>query len=275
MAGRGRARGQAGIWPDGQAARGSRPLQWPQDIAGFLRSAADHSKRWVLSDLAAGRLLPWLPIAFGTGIVLYFTAGREPVLWAPLALTLALVAAAFLLRRRSMAFPVALAVTAMAAGFATATLKSALVAHPILRHSAWNVSIAGFVHVREERERSDRIVVRVHKIEGGRLNDAPDRVRVSVRKGTAPPVGSYVELKARLNTPLAPLRPGGYDFARDLYFQGIGAVGFVLGSIKIADPPNPPSLRLRYLATIARCVMRSTRASAPSCRVTRAQSPRH
>src|SRR5687768_1357869 len=54
-------------------------------------------------------------------------------------------------------------------------------------------------------------------------------------KGTAPPVGSYVELKARLNTPLAPLRPGGYDFARDLYFQGIGAVGFVLGSIKIAD----------------------------------------
>ena len=57
-----------------------------------------------------------MPIAFGTGIVLYFTAGREPVLWAPLALTLVLVTAGFLLRRRSVAFPVALAMTALSDG---------------------------------------------------------------------------------------------------------------------------------------------------------------
>jgi hypothetical protein len=42
-------------------------------------------------------------------------------------------------------------------------------------------------------------------------------VRVSVRKGTAPAVGSFVEFKARLSPPLEPLRPGGYDFARDMY----------------------------------------------------------
>jgi competence protein ComEC len=201
-------------------------------------------------ELNPGRLLPWLPIAFGTGVVLYFTAGREPILWAPLALTLALVTAAFVLRRRFLAFPVALAMAAVAGGFAAATFKSVLIAHPILRHSAWNVSITGFVQVREERERSDRVVVRVHKIEGGRLNEAPNRVRVSVRKGTAPPVGAYVEFKARLNTPLAPLRPGGYDFARDLYFQGIGAVGFVLGSIKTTEPPQSSGLWLRYLTAM-------------------------
>ena len=44
-------------------------------------------------------------------------------------------------------------------------------------------------------------------------------MRVSVRKGTAPPVGAFVTFRARLTPPLAPLRPGGYDFARDLYFQ--------------------------------------------------------
>ena len=75
-------------------------------------------------------------------------------------------------------------------------------------------------------------------------------MRVSVRKGTAPPVGSFVELKARLNPPLAPLRPGGYDFARDLYFQGIGATGFALGTIKLAEAPEPPILRLRYAAFV-------------------------
>jgi competence protein ComEC len=243
------ARGRVGIWPVGQA-HGRPVLQWPRELVQFLRALADNIKRWSLSDVSPGRLLPWLPICFGTGIVLYFTAGREPVVGAPLALTLAFIAAAFLLRRRSLAFPVALAMAAMAAGLATATLKSMVIAHPILRHSAWNVSIRGFVQVREERERSDRIVVRVQKIEGGRLNEAPDKVRLSVRKGTAPPVGTFVELKARLNTPLAPLRPGGYDFARDLYFQGIGAVGFALGNIKTVDPPNSPGLWLRYLSAM-------------------------
>src|SRR5262245_26134840 len=52
-----------------------------------------------------------------------------------------------------------------------------------------------------------------------RLGEHLERVRVSVRKGTAPAVGSFVELKARLSPPLEPLRPGGYDFARDMYFQ--------------------------------------------------------
>ena len=75
-----------------------------------------------------------------------------------------------------------------------------------------------------------------------------DRVRLSVKKGTAPDVGSFVELKARLQPPLAPMRPGSYDFARDMYFQGIGASGFAMGSIKIVDPPVSGGVALRYAA---------------------------
>ncbi len=55
-------------------------------------------------------------------------------------------------------------------------------------------------------------MIRVHQIEGRRLAESPGRVRLSVRKGTAPTVGQFVELKARLNPPLAPLKPGSYDF---------------------------------------------------------------
>ena len=74
-----------------------------------------------------------------------------------------------------------------------------------------------------------------------------ERARLSVRKGTAPAVGSFVELKARLQPPLAPLRPGRYDFGRDMFFQGIGASGFVTGAIKTVEPP---------LAAVWRCVTR-------------------
>ena len=69
-----------------------------------------------------------------------------------------------------------------------------------------------------------------------------------MRKGTAPEVGSFVELKARLQPPLAPLRPGSYDFSRDLYFQGIGASGFAMGAIKTVEPPVSGGLALRYAA---------------------------
>jgi len=71
-----------------------------------------------------------------------------------------------------------------------------------------------------------------------------ERVRLSVKKGTAPDVGSFVELKARLQPPLAPLRPGSYDFSRDLYFQGIDASGLVMGAIKTVEPPVSGGLAL-------------------------------
>jgi competence protein ComEC len=184
--------------------------------------------------------MPWLPVAFGIGVVIYFAAAREPVWWAAVILALGCIAFTFLLRARPIAFPILLALTAMAAGFATATLKTVIIAHPVLHHIASNVEIAGFVEAREERERSDRIVVRALKVEGGRLDEVPERVRLSVRRGSAPPVGSYIALKARLSPPLAPLRPGGYDFARDMFFQRIGASDYVLGAIKILEPPAPP-----------------------------------
>src|SRR5207247_8473675 len=55
---------------------------------------------------------------------------------------------------------------------------------------------------------------------------------------------------ARLNPPLKPLRPGGYDFARDLYFQRIGATGFVSGAVKTLEAPAPRGFWLRYAMVI-------------------------
>ena len=146
--------------------------------------------------------------------------------------------------------PLALLATAVMAGFAVATLKTFVIAHPVLAFPVSNVDIAGFVEVREERDRSDRIVVRALKVEAARLLQKPDRVRVSVKKGTAPPVGSYVSFRARLSPPLQPLRPGGYDFARDLYFQRIGAVGFAQGAIKTEEPSAARGFWLNYASAI-------------------------
>lgn len=204
-----------------------------------------------MAEVAPGRLVPWLPVAFGFGIVGYFTADREPVWWAAAGLALAGIVVAFMARRRAIGFPLALAFAAMALGFATATLKTTRIVHPVLQTTVSSAIVAGFVEIREERARSDRVVIRVHRFETARrIAQAPDRIRVAVRKGTAPAVGHFVELKAHLSPPLAPLRPGGYDFVRDMYFQRIGASGYALGAIKTVAPPVQPGLWLRYASFI-------------------------
>jgi competence protein ComEC len=190
--------------------------------------------------------VPWLAIGFGCGILLYFSIDQEPALWAASVLFAATVAVSAGLRLRPFGFSLALFAAAIAFGFATATAKRALIAHPVLWIAAWNVDVTGFVEMREERERSDRITIRVEHMAGPRLRETLERIRVSVRKGTAPPVGEYVAFKARLSPPLEPLRPGGYDFARDMYFQRIGASGFVLGRIRSLDTPHPRGAGLRY-----------------------------
>jgi competence protein ComEC len=205
---------------------------------------------WMVAEVAPGRLLPWLPVAFGIGIAGYFTADREPARWAALILALATIAIAVMARRRPFGFPLALGVAAIATGFCVATLQTARVAHPILQRATWTAQVAGFVETRQEREKSDRIVVRVQRFDAARVTEKPERVRVSVRKGTAPAVGDYVAFKAHLSPPLSPLRPGGYDFARDMYFQTIGASGYVLGKIRAETPAAERGFWLRYAAFI-------------------------
>jgi competence protein ComEC len=230
MAERTKPRSRAGTWPVGRRTQAAPALV---DAAILADAVLARLRAWAAEEAAPGRLLIWLAVAFGLGIALYFTAEHEPQLWAAATAFAGMSAVVIALRQRGVSVLIALGIAAVAAGFFLATLRASRLEHPILQRTAWGAALTGYVEVREERARSDRIVVRVHTIAGTR-GEKLRRVRVAVRKGTAPPVGSFVALKARLSPPPAPLRPGGYDFARDLYFRGIGAVGFALG--KLNDP---------------------------------------
>ena len=130
-----RARARAGVrtWPVGGAQWGWNGV-WP-DI-GFAVPA--RIRAWAAAEIGAGRLFPWFAVAFGSGIVLYFSADHEPAWWAAvLAAAIAAIAVIFL-RRRPLAFVLALGFFAISAGFAVATIKATLIAHPILRFPAYS-----------------------------------------------------------------------------------------------------------------------------------------
>ena len=244
--GRPEARIKAGTWP---VPRGIHAAGGAARLAALGAGTAARLRGWLGAEAGDGRLLPWVPIAFGSGIALYFAADQEPVAWFAGLVAGALSLAALALRRRRSFVPL-LMLASLSSGFAVAALRTAWVAHPVLTRPIFSASIKGFVETHEERERTDRFVLRVAAMETSRNVPQLTRLRLSVRKGTAPPVGSFVALKARLMPPLAPLRPGSYDFGRDLYFQGISASGFVMGTITRLDPPDAGGWRLRYAATM-------------------------
>ena len=116
-------------WPVGGVGTAWSGSRWRAEFA-----VPERIREWALAEVGPGRLLPWFAVVFGAGIVLYFTAEREPAWWAASASAGTGAIAAVLLRRRPIGFVVALGLFAITAGFAVATLKAVLIDHPVLRY---------------------------------------------------------------------------------------------------------------------------------------------
>ena len=189
-------------------------------------------------------------VAYGFGIVVYFTADREP------ACVGGRGAGACRYRRRVMltraarvGFAAGLGFAGIAAGFATATLKTARIAHPVLAFRRPR-TIAGFVETPRgtRAQRPHRACASQH-IEGARLDAVPERVRLSVRKGTAPAVGSFVAFKAHLDAAARSRSAGRLRFRPRHVFPAASAPPATRsGKIKTVPPPVAPGLWLRYAA---------------------------
>lgn len=257
---RARARAVASGVP--AAAAGGRSGRLP--LADRVAALRGRWLGWLLTEVDRGRLFLGLPIAFAAGILLYFAAPDEPVLAAPLVLTAALA----VLVARSREHPVlraALVAAAMAAaGFSVATLRTALLVHPLLGSETGTVRVTGWAEHVEQREGSDRVTLRVVRIE-----PAPaavlERVRLVSRGRTGMQVGKAYTVTARLRPPADPQGPGLFDFARDAYFAGIGASGLAFGPpVQAEVGPRPWQVAAREaLEHLRGTISRRIRAAIP------------
>lgn len=65
------------------------------------------------------------------------------------------------------------------------------------------------------------------------------KVRINIGTAQDNPAfaeGAIVRLRARLMPPAPPMLPGGYDFARSAWFQGLSATGSALGELELVRP---------------------------------------
>ncbi len=184
----------------------------------------------------------WIPVGFASGVGFYFAWDREPPTWLGAAcLGLAALAGLLVRRRPGPTFAAltlaALALAVVAAGFAGAQLRSALVAAPVLEKRLGPVGLSGQVVAVERRSKGWRLTLRQPRVPALDPARTPEKIRVTVFAdiGAVRP-GDWVRLRAVLRPPPEPVAPGAFDFARPAYFKGLGGVGYAFGGVSPLAP---------------------------------------
>lgn len=185
----------------------------------------------------------WLVVALGTGIAVYFALPVEPPLGIPLAAFAVTVAAWACARPRDTAFAALfLCLAAMALGCTAARTRAIMAGGPVLAEPIRVAVLQGRIvtiepaPARDGRPLGPRVVLDRLTIDG--VASPPERVRLRLRPSNdeaALVPGARVALRASLMPPPAPAAPGAWDFGRQAFFQGIGAVGFAFGKTAIVD----------------------------------------
>ena len=179
------------------------------------------------------RVFLWVPVLFGAGGGLYLTLPVEPIGWiAPTAAGLFALAALLLRRHTAPALGLA-ALALLAAGVAAADWRTDRISAPVLADPIGPTDVSGRVVWVGAGDGPQRYLLDRVSIGGLAAAETPARVRISARSTVPDDVGvpgSWLTARASLRPPPAPAEPGAWDFARQAWFQRIGAVGFVYGA---------------------------------------------
>lgn len=195
------------------------------------------------------QLALWLPIALGAGIALWLILPDRTSWFGAMALLggVALTGLAVGLGRR---FGLALLVGGVVAliGLLLVWTRADWVAAPRIDRPRVAL-VSGRIELVERLPARELVRLTIATDPGLML---PPRLRLNVDDtDLAGPVagGSRIAVRARLLPPAPPAVPGGYDFARAAWFQGLGATGKALDPPRITPTAGKGSL-LTWLADV-------------------------
>lgn len=219
------------------------------------------SRLVALLGLGGGvRVLLGVPVAMGAGIILYFSLAAEPAAWIGAILALSALAAALLLRAHALPRLTLILLAAAGFGFACAQARTSSLP-PIAEVPARAVIVTATVAAVEALPEGRR--VRLASVRLGDEGFGRD-VRVRLRDSDATPLsaGDRVRVRALLRPPVAPAVPGGFDFQRQAFFQGLGAVGTALGPVEVLGRQAEAGFNL-WLSRLRQAVLGRVSAAVP------------
>ncbi|MGE7204750.1 ComEC/Rec2 family competence protein [Sphingomonas sp. NPDC019816] len=196
----------------------------------YWRTGRDRAERWAEAERTQIPL--WTPVGLGLGIAAWFMLPDARAWTAFLCLSAAMaVTAATVTDGGRLARMVGGLALLLMAGLSLAWLRAESVALPVLVRPVV-ADVAGRVEGVDRLAARRMVRVRLRPLAArdgrGRAVVLPPRIRISLADTDVPGglgPGALIRLRARLMPPAGPIAPGGYDFARAAWFQGIGATG--------------------------------------------------
>lgn len=187
-------------------------------------------------DVERDQIALWLPVSLGAGIAAWFVLPNQAAWTGWIVAMAGIVCAALILpvggRLRRVTCVGALAALL---GCGAIWARAVWVSGPVLTRPV----IASFTAQIERVElqtAQDRVRLTLRPVDAPNL---PPRVRVNVDEVVTSQmlaVGDRVTLRARLMGPQNASVPGGFDFSRVAWFQGLGATGKAIGPVKRIGP---------------------------------------
>ena len=194
------------------------------------------------------RLALFVPVIIGIGIAIYFSVPTEPDRGLLGIVSIALLILRTFLGQRRPLFKLTLnTVLLITLGLVAASVRTAMVAAPILEDTQKYADITGRIKTIENRSQGWRLVIAPEQIEGLAPDATPRLVRVNWRgQEMDARSGDRIQIRAGLSRPPPPVLPGSYDFGRHLFFQGIGAVGFAVTPPKVLPENRPKGVNIPW-----------------------------
>lgn len=175
------------------------------------------------------------PVAVAIGIACFFALPATPPLWwmlpAAVVAGLAIVAAWRIRDVQPVRMLAVLAIGLVLLGYLAAALRLWSVEAPILPR-AGTYRLEGTIVELQPTATGARLLLADLSIERLEPDSTPALVRVTARTKEPLRTGDRVRLLARLQRPQGPALPGGFDYARQAYFQRLGALGFAYGKVE-------------------------------------------
>lgn len=183
----------------------------------------------MIREQGQGLIFLLLPVALGIGAGLYFTVMREPS-WQMVCIGFIAVSLLAIMLSHKRAPSNLIAVLALVAVVLVGLLAGRLEAGKatVLIDGRVTTTLVGRVlESRVDSANHTRYLLEVLATSKPAIRRAPTRVRLVARaEHTRHAIGTQIVGRAQLTPPSGPAYPGGYDFARNAYGQGIGAYGF-------------------------------------------------
>ncbi len=188
-----------------------------------------------LRSLAAaqeGALFAWVPVLLTVGIWIYFSFETEPsiVLIASLGGLAGALAIAWFRCRHALPLGLCLVL----AGLCLVKARAEWIDAPVLPASTAEIICEGIVEKVEAR-RGNRVslTVSVSALTGVAHAKTPAEITLLAPASPVIRIDDSIKARCRLAPPPAPVAPGGFDYARTLWFKGIGATGRVIGNVEV------------------------------------------